>query len=334
MVEGLPEFFVETFPDLPFCAATSKPAMQWDRGRVWASGAFTYRRKRSMRVAVAFAQHAELTRALGWSVAAWKMIQDAIGGMWPREFLKEGKTEADYVAADLTDPKTWLVPSACCWPEGMSVRITEKFRASLAAFGVEQGTTDWLTACHAANKAVRVYQKQVDIGGQPFTYANLDASGGVTIRIAAGAVHRAPVALKNDLLDFGPFGLVKPLEAVPDEAANAAYVEMAHWDRSWRARFVTTEARAERPPKEPKEILRKPPSKAEMRRPIIVETPPPQILVDEPPWIGSVFGSDLRCDLVNGRIVDPRLLNPIEAAEHVKWRKWREAHGKPVYKEA
>ena len=328
-MDSAPQFYCETFPDLTPLGGLSKPARTWARGRAWRSGPLAYNRKPAIKVAVTMEQHGVLLGGLKRSVNAWWAIRNAIDAMWPDEFLLEGKTRADYDAHDPTDPKTWLAPPVCGWPEGMSVRLMEKFKTNLEREGLDNSSVEYLTAMKAAGQAVRTYRKQVETGGRAFTYADLDATGGVTVRLPAGAVHGAPVRLGDGFLELGRFGKVKPLEDAPSEAAGCAYVEMAHWERAWHVRFITTTERAvvAREAKERAPRGRKPSKAADV--PAIAA---PAAQVAEPAAFGGVTGVEFWCRVENGRIVEPRISNPVEEAEYARWRNWLQAHDKSPVK--
>ena len=318
-----PNLYLETFPDLPAVGELATMPRLWARGRTWDSGELRYTRPAATKVAVTFEQHRRLLAALSFAPWAWGGLRDAIAAMWPRDFLKDGKTESDYVALTANDWATLGAPSVCAWPDGMTERLEIGFRRKLDLMGMRVGTMERLTAERAADKAVAVYRKQIDAGGAPFTWADSDRPAGVSVRLVAGAVHGAPVAFDGIMLRLGDFGDVGPMEPIDAVvAAGCAYAEMAHWEQSWRVRFVTTSPRErkEKSPRAPRE------KKAAAPKESVAPTAAAAAPVEEDGFMGRIDekgiareGSRAGWDLG-------------KTERYTKWLNWQIAHGKPYAK--
>jgi hypothetical protein len=228
-----PGVYAAVWNDLPLEYRLGLKARRWVRGRTWTAPSgqenvdLKYRREPSTAAFVSEATHAQLKSWLTGVVGVWAAIED-----WARK--SEASGAFVWKAKDGREGK------------GISFENTRvglnAVRNALDAKGLRPGSTGYLARESAAKRAIQVLDGFVRAGRPLAVEQTVGLPGAVSVRLAAGINHSAPVARigpTNWLLIPG-VGSVHPVEGAswPEGIETASYCEAAHIDRIWNFRFV------------------------------------------------------------------------------------------------
>lgn len=225
--------YFETWSDLPASTAVSYAPRKWRRGRTWGQGEWRYVRPAAIPIAVSVATH-ETLRRLTSCVAELE-----------HEFCRVLQAAFDARQIGLIDEKP-------VWDKNMGKRWLNDLALRMARAGVVRGSLQWHARERCCARLFSSSRNRVLAGRRPeLDWADgeypadhdwsAECPPGLNVRIAAGAAHRRPVIEQGaGWMAIEGLGLVWSPEKLEAglRPSEAAYVECAHFDQRWHARFV------------------------------------------------------------------------------------------------
>lgn len=223
-----------SFNDLPRSSAATLSCRKWLRGRTWGQTITRFERPAAVNVAVSGAAHAAL-KEMTVKVAG---IEDQFCKDVQRKFnLPAGHPESFKASAKGNSGRR-------IWDSDYGVRKMQLLADKMVKAGIEPKSVDWWARERAAIRCLNTLSGQVERGQFPmldWDGAPESAPAGVSVRLAAGLAHGAPVVglegLWIDVSGLGKVLLSKPLD-FPKPIADAHYVEASHCEQMWWLRVV------------------------------------------------------------------------------------------------